>query len=101
MFFNKKYKRRGSLFESTYKAVPILEDAQLMHITRYIHLNHSQYEAWSYSSYGDYLNSPREWLEPTTILHLFTSKQSYIEFIADYEEIQRERDKIKADLANS
>ncbi|MFZ2544356.1 MAG: transposase [Candidatus Saccharimonadales bacterium] len=30
MYFNKKYKRRGSLFESTFKAVPIINDSQLI-----------------------------------------------------------------------
>ena len=44
MYFNKRHKRRGPLFESTFKAVIVLEDTQLMHITRYIHLNHSHYK---------------------------------------------------------
>lgn len=101
MYFNRKYRRRGSLFESTYKAVPILEDVQLMHITRYIHLNHHLYKTWPHSSYDDYLKSPREWIEPTKILALFNSKQGYIGFVNDYEAIQRERDSIKAELASS
>lgn len=101
MYFNRKYKRRGSLFESTYKAVPILEDAQLLHITRYIHLNHSSYRTWPYSSYGDYLEMSREWVYPDTILELFNSKLLYKEFVDDYEAMQRERDRIKAELANS
>lgn len=101
MYFNRKYTRRGSLFESTYKAVPILEDAQLIHITRYIHLNHSSYRTWPYSSYKDYLRIPREWIEPKNILELFDSKEKYKEFVDDYESLQRERDRIKAELANS
>ena len=100
MYFNKKYKRRGSLFESTYKAVIIVEDSQLMHITRYIHLNHAKYRTWLHSSYGDYLGSPRDWIDPTQILGLFNSKQQYQEFVDDYEGLQRERDSIKAELAN-
>lgn len=101
MYFNRKYKRRGSLFESTYKAVPILEDAQLLHITRYIHLNHTEYKTWLYSSYDDYLKAPREWIYPGAILELFSSKLHYKEFVDDYEAMQRERDRIKAELANS
>jgi len=101
MYFNKKYKRRGSLFESTYKAVPILNDSQLMHITRYIHLNHSSYRTWQYSSYNDYLRMSRDWLVTTSILELFSSKSAYEEFVTDYEESQRERETIKAQLANS
>jgi putative transposase len=100
MYFNKKYKRRGSLFESTYKAVLIVEDSQLMHITRYIHLNHPSYRKWSHSSYGDYLDNPRDWIISKPILDLFTSRDSYKEFVDDYEQLQRERDIIKAELAN-
>lgn len=101
MYFNTKYKRRGSLFESTYKAVPILEDAQLMHITRYIHLNHADYRTWPFSSYADYSEQAREWVEPQTIMELFSSKAAYLEFVDDYEDMQRERDRIKAELADS
>lgn len=100
MYFNRKYRRRGSLFESTYKAVPIIEDSQLMHITRYIHLNHSKYITWPHSSYNDYLLNPREWIDPKNILDLFSSKEKYKEFVHDYESLQRERDAIKAELAN-
>lgn len=74
------------------------EDVQLMHITRYIHLNHSKYDDWPHSSYGDYLNNPRPWVDATPILGLFASKQDYKEFVSDYEEIQRERDTIKSEL---
>ncbi len=97
-YFNKRHKRRGSLFESTYKAVLIESDAQLMHITRYIHLNHSKYASWQHSSYQDYLGAPREWIDPKPILELFGSKSAYSEFVADYEAIQRERNDIKKEL---
>ncbi len=97
-YFNKKHKRRGSLFESTYKAVWIGDDTQLQHITRYIHLNHAKYATWSHSSYRDYLGHSRDWINPTPILELFTSQNAYVEFVSDYEDIQRERDSIKQEL---
>ncbi len=101
MYFNKKYHRRGSLFESTYKAVPVVKDEQLLHITRYIHLNHKDFRAWPYSSYLDYIyTSDKDWLETQPILDLFTSIERYVEFVDDYEQLQRERDSIKAELAN-
>lgn len=97
-YFNARHKRRGSLFESRFKAVWIGNDTQLMHITRYIHLNHSNNAIWDHSSYRDYLGSPRGWITPQPVLEIFTSKESYVEFVADYEEVQRERDSIKQDL---
>lgn len=98
MYFNCRHGRRGPLFESTFKAVIILEDSQLMHISRYIHLNHSNYRTWPHSSYKDYINSCRKWVNPKPIIELFGNRDRYIEFVADYEDMQRERDEIKHDL---
>lgn len=39
MYFNRKYHRIGYLFQGNYKAVLILEEPYLLHISRYIHLN--------------------------------------------------------------
>lgn len=38
-YFNKKYKRTGSLFESKFKAVHIEKDTQAKYLFSYIHLN--------------------------------------------------------------
>ena len=38
-YFNKKYGRSGVLFQGTYKAKHIDNDAYLLHLSRYIHLN--------------------------------------------------------------
>lgn len=97
-YFNKRHNRRGSLFESTYKAVWVSRDEQLLHISRYIHLNYSQYKTWPHSSYKDYLASPRSWIDSIKILELFPSKQAYEQFVDDYEAMQRERDSIKGEL---
>ena len=39
MYFNKKYKRVGSIFQGTYKAKQVTEDEYLLHVSRYIHEN--------------------------------------------------------------
>ena len=99
MYFNKKYKRRGPMFENVFRAVQIISDEQLQHITRYIHLNHWDYKQWAHSSYSDYLSANREWIAPDRILELFDSKMEYDEFVNDYEALQRENDFLKAELA--
>ncbi len=38
-YFNKKYERKGRLFESEFQAVLIKHDAHFLHMPRYIHLN--------------------------------------------------------------
>lgn len=100
MYFNKKHKRRGPLFENRYKAVLVSYDEQLQHITRYIHLNHWDFKTWPHSSYRDYSNGPRTWIHPQPILELFQGREAYMAFTNDYEAEQRIRESIKKELAS-
>lgn len=43
MYFNRKYKRLGPVFQQRYRAIRIVNDEQLMHIGRYVHLNPDKY----------------------------------------------------------
>lgn len=97
IYFNKKYQRRGTLFESRFKAVEICSDTQLQHISRYIHLNHWDYTSWQFSSYEDYLDAEhaREWLEPQPILDLFDTVAQYARFVSSYYEVQRAHERAK------
>lgn len=60
-FFNKKYDRVGPLLQGTFKAVPIENDEQLLHVLRYIHLNPvtsflvERPEDYPWSSYREYM----------------------------------------------
>ena len=60
-YFNTKHKRKGPLWESKFKNVLIDNDEQLLHLTRYIHLNPTTAflvdapENWRFSSYNEYL----------------------------------------------
>lgn len=102
MYFNKRYKRRGPLFENSYRAVPVLRDGQLLHISRYIHLNHCQFRTWPHSSFADYLApTSRSWLDLGKIKVLFDSQRQYRDFVLDYEQAQRELESIKSQLANA
>ncbi|TAH32947.1 hypothetical protein EYC58_02210 [Candidatus Saccharibacteria bacterium] len=101
VYFNKKYRQKGTLFESRYKAVRIEDDAQFMHVSRYIHLNHYDYRVWSHSSFEDYLYGAREWLDIAPILEQFPSREKYAEFTSDYEEMQRGLERLKKQLADS
>ena len=38
-YFNERYKRKGTLFESRYKSVRVQTDAHFVHLPYYIHLN--------------------------------------------------------------
>ena len=38
-YFNQKYQRSGTLFQSRYKLVPVNQESHLIHLPFYIHLN--------------------------------------------------------------
>lgn len=100
-YFNKKYKRSGSLFESRYKASMISDDAYLDHISRYIHLNPHDWQNYEYSSLPYYLQQDMvTWIRPKRIIDNFTSSQQYLEFVSDYVEQKKMIDILKQELAN-
>jgi putative transposase len=101
MYFNKKYKRSGPLFESRYKASLISDDAYLEHITRYIHLNPREWRDYEYSSLPYYLQQVSDvWIHPERITSLFGSPAEYLKFLEDYEQTKEMRDILKHELAN-
>lgn len=101
MYFNKKYKRTGPLFESRYKASLISEDAYLEHITRYIHLNPKNWQEYEYSSLPYYLHQiSDEWIRPERILHKFSNPPEYLDFLQDYAQHKEMLDILKHELAS-
>ena len=102
MYFNKRYRRVGHVFESRYKASLINQQSYLEHISRYIHLNPYEWEEYPYSSLKYYLGKARaEWIKPTKILELFPSEEQYLEFVRDYEGHKQMLDEIHWDLADN
>lgn len=83
IFFNKKHKRVGSLYQGRYKGILIDNDEYLIHLTRYIHLNSKDLYLRledSYSSYSDYLGlRDTSWLTKNDMLAYF-NKQMNSEF---------------------
>lgn len=101
-YFNKKYHRVGPLFQERYKASMILREDYLLHISRYIHLNPSDYKRWEWSSLPYYLGKKHaDWLQPDKILQLFNGPKDYADFVADYESQKEILDEIKLELAAS
>ncbi len=99
-YFNLKYQRTGSLFESRYKASRIDADSYLTHISRYIHLNTRYWQRYPYSSYQYYQSQASEWLETGRILALFANKEEYAVFHADHQEHKTMLGELKSELAN-
>lgn len=106
MYFNKTHKRKGVLFESSYKASLIQDDSYLWHISRYIHLNPQDlrlnYKTYPYSSYGYYSGAKQaQWINPKRILDMHTSElNDYSAFVSDYESMRAEIQDLKRYLAS-
>lgn len=101
-YFNLKYKRSGSIFESRFKASLINSDAYLEHISRYIHLNPRNWKRYPYSSIGYYRkgNEPN-WLQTNRVLNTHdNNRQAYLLFVEDYEENKSMLDELKYELAD-
>ena len=96
-YFNLKNKRKGPLWESKFKNVEVETDEQLLHLTRYLHLNPvtahlvEDPHEWSFSSYKEYLGEKQA---DETICNysglLHVVPEDYKEFVSSRKEYQRE-----------
>jgi len=90
IYFNKKHKRIGALFQNTYKASLISDDPYLLHLSRYIHRNLPPYVKdlkTAYSSYGEYLGIRKtNWIKTDLILSFFQpGKYPFLKHINSYQ----------------
>lgn len=106
-FFNSRNKRKGDLFLNQFKAVRIETDEQLLHVSRYIHLNPltgylvktvSELFGYRYSSLPEYVRetvSSDALSNPQEILAFFKDKKACRKFVSDQSEYQRSLANIK------
>ena len=91
-YFNVKNGRKGPLWQGRFKSVLIDGDEQLLHLTRYIHLNPTsdelveKVEDWPYSSYHEFLGlkdeticnfSPYLDIKATSYRHFIEERKDY------------------------
>ncbi len=103
-YFNTRHKRIGPLFQGPFKAVRVQTDEQLLHLSRYIHLNpYSSYviknikdlEKYEWSSFLEYLGKRRGFCQKEVVLPFFSGLEDYKKFVYDQAEYQRELQRIK------
>lgn len=105
-YLNIREERVGPLFQSAFKAKRIETDEQLIHVSRYIHLNPStdylieieKLTEYLWSSLPSYLDSTSVYnslIKSDIIINFFKNKNAYKEFIFDRAHYQRELAKIK------
>ena len=103
-YFNTKHERIGSLFQGVFKAVYVETDEQLVHLTRYIHLNPvasslikpEQLHNYFWSSYPAYVGFGEDKLvSDDTISSIHAIIPEYENFVKDQITYARELEKIK------
>ncbi|TSC92992.1 MAG: putative transposase [Candidatus Berkelbacteria bacterium Licking1014_7] len=100
-YFNIRHKRKGPLWESRFKSVLVETDEQLLHLTRYIHLNPvtarliKNPQDWEYSSFKEYTRIDSK-IQICKFKHLIDrDKKGYYKFCIERINRQRELAKIK------
>lgn len=103
IYFNKRHRRVGSLFQGKYRAVRIESEAQFTYLSKYIHRNplpdhptRSDLEGlqeYKYSSYRNYLKRfTQTWVKTDDILSYFSTSNlanSYRVFVEETGDISR------------
>lgn len=88
-YFNTKHTRVGPLLQGEFKSVLVESDEQLVHLSRYIHLNPlvsfltKSLDQYEWSSYEEYVGNLNGICSKEEILGLFKSKNDYRQFVQD------------------
>lgn len=98
LFFNKRHRRSGYLFQNRYKSIICQENPYLLELIRYIHLNPirartlntlSQLNTYPFAGHSALLERKKyHWYPSETVLKYFgknkkKAKEKYLEFITD------------------
>lgn len=101
-YFNVKHKRNGPLWAGRFKSVLISNDNQLLHLTRYIHLNPTSADIvknpdqWPYSSYTEYTSPDFAGTKICNCKNLIdTTGKEYKKFVLDRKDYQKQISLIK------
>lgn len=103
-FYNTKHLRKGTLFESMFKAIRVENDEQFLHVSRYIHLNPStaylvkieDLPSYPWSSLPEYLNKRKPLFTSfEMIIKMAGGREGYKKFVFDQAQYQRELAEIK------
>ncbi|MBI2011759.1 transposase [Candidatus Daviesbacteria bacterium] len=103
-YYNTKYDRVGPLFQGQFKAVLIESDEQLLHVSRYIHLNPivslltKSLDKFDWSSSHEYFNRNDGICSKKDILSFFPSPRDYQQFVLDQVDYGKHLEEIKHKL---
>lgn len=103
-FFNTKHERTGPLFNNQFKAVLIETEEQLVHVSRYIHLNPftsaivgnvKELSKYYWSSYLEYVDQRGFVCDKEVVMAGFKNSRAYQQFVIDNADYQKKLESIK------
>ena len=104
-YINTIKNRPGTLFQGRFKAILVDSDEQLIHLTRYHHLNPytdglqtniKDLITNTYSSLPDYISEKtRDFIDTSDVLAYFKNRLAYKKFVMSHRDYQKKLGKIK------
>ena len=100
-YFNIKHRRTGLLLQGEFKSVLIESGEQLIHVSRYIHLNPiasflvKNLNDYQWSSYKEYVNNLKGFCTKDEVLGFFKPVKSYEQFCLDQVSYAQSLERIK------
>lgn len=100
-YYNTKHERVGPLLQGEFKSVIMEDDDQLVHVSRYIHLNPlvsalvNNLDDYEWSSYNEYILESNNICLKDTVLGHFKSVREYRQFVLDQADYAKKLELIK------
>lgn len=103
-YFNTKRQRVGPVFQGAFKAIHISNNEQLLHVSRYIHLNpvvsavvrENDFYTYPWSSLSSYIDKKiPTFVNSLPILENFRNPDKYLEFVNDQIDYGKHLEEIK------
>ena len=102
-YFNTKYNRVGPVFQGVFKSVHVESDEQLIHLSRYIHLNpvvsaivdEQSLLSYSWSSFPEFLAEQSDLILRDSVLEHFQTAEYYKKFVFDNIDYGKKLEEIK------
>lgn len=102
-YYNTRNNRVGPMFQGAFKSVKIESPEQLMHLSRYIHLNpyvssvvkKSELESYPWSSLPVYLGKTNNFIDLHPVVSQFRGGFSYKDFVFNHADYARQLEVVK------
>lgn len=100
-YYNTKYNRVGPLLQGEFKSVLVESGEQLIHLSRYIHLNPrvslvtKDLDSYDWSSYREYTKEAGGFCRKQEVLSYFKNKGAYQQFVLDQVDYGERLEQIK------